>query len=184
MTECSVVMIDLKKLPVALICIMFQLLAGSVFAAELNTRYAVISYRDESQLRDFNEELSVGKLSFYIQGTAQTFQDEVRQKIDVIITRVQAVLDMHPARLSFRIVILDTEKDVDDTYKKLYGNSSGFISFYSVGKNTVYIAVENTSLKILSHEIGHAVVENYFDVSPPRRIHEVLAQFAEKHIYD
>jgi len=37
---------------------------------------------------------------------------------------------------------------------------------------------------VLAHEIGHVVVENYFTISPPQRIHEVLAQFAERHVTD
>ena len=35
-----------------------------------------------------------------------------------------------------------------------------------------------------AHEIGHVVAENYFEVSPPQNIHEVIAQYAEQHITD
>lgn len=178
-------MINIKKISAAFCyCSLFMFCLSSANAAELNTKYAVINYKDDSQLRNFNQELYIGKLSYYIQGTAQTFQDEVKQKIDVIISRVQAVLDMKPTNLRFNIVILDTEKEVTETYKKLYSVETDFLAFYSVGKNSVFVSLENVNLKILSHEFGHAVIENYFDVSPPRKIHEVLAQFAEQHILD
>jgi len=177
-------MIIKKLILTAFCCCLFQLHSNSINAAELNTKYAVINYKDDSQLRNFNQELYIGKLSYYLQGTAQTFQDEIKQKIDVIIARVQTVLDMRPANLHFQIVILDTEKEVTETYKKLYSVETDFLAFYSISKNAVYVSIENANLKIISHEFGHAVVENYFDVSPPRKIHEVLAQFAEQHILD
>lgn len=165
-------------------CSLLMFYSSSASAAELDTKYAAIIYKDDSQLRNFNQELYIGKLSYYIQGTAHTYQDEIKQKIDVIITRLQSVLDMNPANFRFQIVILDTAKEVTDIYKKLYGVETDFLAFYSVGKNSVYVSLENTNLKILSHELGHAVIENYFEVSPPRKIHEVLAQFAEQHILD
>lgn len=179
-------MFDLKKTAAHLsILLSIQLVvACASYAAELTTRFAVVSYKDDAQLKEFNQELYLGKLSYYIQGTALTFQEEVKQKLDVIITRVQAVLDMRPANLKFNIVILDSEKDVSAAYKKIYGTDSDFLAFYSTGKNTLYISLENANLKVISHEIGHAVVENFFENSPPRKIHEVLAQFAEQHILD
>lgn len=166
------------------LAIAFVLTASSVSAAELKSKYATIVYKNDAQLRLFNQELNIGKLSYYIKDTAETVQDEIKLKIDAIISRVQTILDMHPEDLHFSVFLLDSKKEIFDSYKKMYGNESGFIAFYSIGKNTVYVSIENTELKIIAHEFGHAVIENYFDVSPPRKIHEVLAQFAESHILD
>lgn len=157
---------------------------GFACAAEFETRFATIVYKNDSQLKTFNQKFDIGRLSFYIKDTAETVQDEIRLKLDIVISRIQAILDMSPEDLQFKIFLLDSKKEVFDAYKKLYGSSPGFIAFYSVGKNTVYISLEDTELKVIAHEFGHAVIENYFDVSPPRKIHEVLAQFAESHIYD
>ena len=162
----------------------FLLLPGMAVAAELETKYATVIYKNEAQLRTFNQKLDIGKLSFYIRDTTETVHDEIKQKVDVIIMRVQTVLDMKPEKLHFEIQILDSHREVCTSYKKLYDTDPGFIAFYSVGKNTVYLSLENTRLNVITHEFGHAVIENYFEVSPPRRIHEVLAQFAESHILD
>lgn len=123
-----------------------------------------------------------GKLSFYIKDTAETVHDEVGLKIDAIISRVQEVLDMKHDKLHFKISILDSKKEVFDYYQRLYKQESGFIAFYSVGKNTVFISIEDTQLKVIAHEFGHAVIENYFEVSPPRKIHGSCV--AESHILD
>lgn len=158
--------------------------ATAAYGGELKTNYAVIKYKDEKQLKEFNQELYIGNLSYYIKDTAQTFQDELKQKIDVIISRLQAVMDMRPANLNFKITLLDTKEEIAGSYKKLYKSDTDFLAFYSVRENNVYVSLEDTSLKVIAHEFAHAVVENYFDVSPPRKIHEVLAQFAEQHILD
>lgn len=171
-----------KLLLVLLSIIVFS--APVTYGAELKTKYAIIKYKDENQLDEFNQELDIGNLSYYIKDTAQTVQDEIRQKIDIIISRVQSVLDMSPTGLNFKVTILDTKKEIIESYKRIYKSDTNFIAFYSVGENNVYISLEDISLKVIAHEFGHAVVENYFDVSPPRKIHEVLAQFAEQHIYD
>lgn len=172
-----------KKLLLVLIyIIMFS--APVAYGAELKTKYAIINYKNENQLNEFNQELEIGNLSYYIKDTAQTVQDEIRQKIDIIISRIQSVLDMSPTGLNIKVTLLDTKKQVIDSYKRIYKSDTNFIAFYSVGENNVYISIEDISLKVIAHEFGHAVVENYFDVSPPRKIHEVLAQFAEQHIYD
>lgn len=156
----------------------------TAIAGDLKSKYATIVYKNDAQLRSFNQELNIGKLSYYIKDTAETVHDEIILKIDAIISRVQKILDMRPEDLHFIVLLLDTKKEVLESYKKMYGNESGYIAFYSVGKNTVYVSIENTELKIIAHEIGHAIIENYFEVSPPRKIHEVLAQFAESHILD
>jgi hypothetical protein len=48
----------------------------------------------------------------------------------------------------------------------------------------MYLSIRDVKLRVIAHEIGHVVVDHYFDVPPPVKIHEVLAQFAETHISD
>jgi Zn-dependent membrane protease YugP len=44
--------------------------------------------------------------------------------------------------------------------------------------------VKDTKLRVVAHEVGHAIVDQYFMVRSPYNIHELLAQFTEKHITD
>jgi predicted metalloprotease len=59
-----------------------------------------------------------------------------------------------------------------------------YLAFYSLSKKTIWISVDDANLHVLAHEIGHAVVDHYFKVRPPYNIHELMAQFVEKHITD
>ena len=151
----------------------------------IETEYTTITYFDPKALRDFNSKLYMGNLSYLLKGKkSETIQDEVKNKIDLIIEKVETVLDMYPPRLRFQIVIHRSTKGVQNSYKTLYNREVNYIAFYSPGKNTVFYSADNAKLRVVTHEIGHVVAENYFDISPPPKIHEVLAQYAEMHIND
>lgn len=154
-------------------------------AADIETKYAIITYRDQQDLRRFNDELDIGRYSSQIKaGLGDTIESEFTSKIDFIVEKVMAVLDMFPAHLKFSIVIRPTEKEVQKDFRDIYHVDVTYIAFYSPDQNKVFYSVNNANIKVVAHEIGHVIVENYFNISPPQRIHEVLAQFAAKHMMD
>lgn len=152
---------------------------------KIQTRYTTITYSDLKALRKFNSTLYMGNLTYLLKEKKnETIQDEVKNKIDLIVEKVETVLDMYPPRLRFQIVIHGSTNGVQESYRNLYNREVNYIAFYSPGDNTVFYSANNASLRVVTHEIGHVVVENYFDISPPPKIHEVLAQYAEIHISD
>ncbi len=154
-------------------------------AAVIESRYATISYSDMKELRKFNDELYMGKLRSQIkQRGSDSVEDEVAAKIDFIVEKVMAVLDMFPANLKFSITIHADESQVQQDFKRIYHIDVDYIAFYSPSENRVFYSADNANLRVVTHEIGHVVAENYFTVSPPQRIHELMAQFAEQHITD
>jgi hypothetical protein len=153
-------------------------------ALELESRYAAITYSSHDDLRKFNNELYMGRLRSQIRKSGDTIEDEVVAKINFIVEKVMVVLDMFPPELKFSIVIHPNEKQVQQDFRKIYKVDVDYIAFYSPSRNRVFYSANNATLRVVAHEIGHTVVENYFNISPPQRIHEVLAQFAEKHVTD
>ncbi|MBU1342555.1 MAG: hypothetical protein KKE44_15880 [Proteobacteria bacterium] len=153
-------------------------------AVELESRYATIAYSDYRDLRDFNDSLYMGRLKSGMTGSRDTIEDEVISKINFIVEKVMVVLDMFPPQLKFSIVIHPGEKQVQQDFKRLYKIDVDYIAFYSPSQNKVFYSADNATLRVVSHEIGHVVAENYFTISPPQKIHEVMAQFAEQHITD
>lgn len=155
------------------------------FAVDLETRFTTITYSDLDDLREFNDELYMGSLGSGIRkDTGDSIEDEVIAKIDFIVEKVMTVLDMYPSGMKFSIVIRPDEKAVKQDFKLLYDIDVDYIAFYSPSKKTVFYSANNANIRVVSHEIGHVVVEHYFNISPPQRIHEVMAQFAEQHITD
>jgi hypothetical protein len=154
-------------------------------AVDLESRYAVITYFDQNDLRRFNNELYMGRLKSRIsRSSGDTIEDEVIAKINFIVEKVMATLDMFPTGLRFSIVIHPDVKQVHQDFYRLYHVDVDYIAFYSPSKNKVFYSAKDATLRVVAHEIGHVVAENYFTISPPQRIHEVMAQFAEMHVTD
>lgn len=165
---------------------MLACFTSAAFGAEIKTRYATIRYNDSEILREFNDELYLGRhLTYQLRKLpAITVADEVRNKLNVVVEKVETVLDMFPPILYFYLVLLPTDDDVQEVYLKKYGKRVNHIAYYSLSEKTIYISVSDLNLQVLAHELGHMVVDHYFKVRPPYKIHEVLAQFAEVHIND
>jgi len=155
------------------------------YSFELESRYATITYFDHDDLREFNYELYMGRLKSRIRkNRGDTIEDEVIAKINFIVEKVMSVLDMFPSQLKFSIMIHAGEKGVQQAFRKMYNVDVDYIAFYSPSENRVFYSADNAGLRVVAHEIGHVIAENYFTISPPQKIHEVMAQFAEKHITD
>ncbi len=154
-------------------------------AFEIVTEYAVIEYSDKKVLKNFNHELYMGRFKYNIRRkNNDTIEDEVKNKIDFIVEKVMKVLNMYLPELKFKIRIHKSKKGVREDFKRIYNTKANYIAFYSPSENQVFYSAKNSELRVVTHEIGHVIAENYFKVSPPQNIHEVIAQYAEKHITD
>ena len=152
-------------------------------AFEIKGEYSSISYDTDAILEVFNNRLFLGRLRYLLRGRrALTVEDEVINKIDVISERIQEILDMHPDNLHYAMILYDTPRALEKHYPGKHNQRYEGACFYSPETDSVFLNASTSSLKIVAHEIGHVVVEKYFKVKPPVKIHELLAQFAEKHL--
>lgn len=177
-----------RKVCVSLVFLLF-LHVGTISSAlceELKTRYATVRYDDIALLQKFNDEIYLGRqLSLQLhQQKAFTIQDELQNKLNIIVEKVETVLDMFPAKLYVTMVLLPSSKEVQEIYMQKYGNRVNHVAYYSLSEKTIYLSVSDVNLNVLAHEIGHIVVDHYFPVRAPYKIHELLAQFAEAHVND
>lgn len=170
-------------LPLFFILLFFS---SSAYCIEQSSRYVTIYYANKKLLHGFNERLILGRRMDYILRKQHpvTVEDEVLAKVDIVIEKAEIVLDMFPDNLHMNLVLLPSSDAVDAEYKKKYRKNVDYISYYSLSEKTIYISVEDVRLQVLAHEIGHAIVDHYFKVRPPYAIHELMAQFTEKHITD
>jgi hypothetical protein len=171
---------------VLLLFFCFTFTGSNVQAREEKGRYVTLSYSGREVLKEFNNNLRLNrKLSNYVRkNNVVTVADEVMAKVDIIVEKVQIALDMFPDKYHIRLVLLQDSDDVARVYKQRYGKNVNHIAYYSLSEKTIYISVDDTRLRVLAHEIGHSVVDHYFEVRPPYNIHELMAQFAEKHVTD
>jgi len=159
--------------------------AASAPAFELKTRYATVVYDHEELLRKFNKEVSLGSLSYLLRNRKSiTVEDEAGNKIDVLIERVETLLDMFPREMKFKIMLLPADSEVQKIYRSRYGAKVDYIAFYSPKEKTMFLSVDDIRIGVLAHELTHVILDHYFGVSPPAKVHEVLAQFVETHLKD
>ncbi|MCF6247616.1 MAG: hypothetical protein L3J69_09670 [Desulfobacula sp.] len=162
---------------------MMSILPPAAAFDTLESRYATITFEDIKDLRQFNDELYMGRLNSQVK-RSDTIEGEVISKINFIVEKVMVVLDMFPAQLRFKIMIHPDARGVQNDFRQIYKISVDYIAFYSPLQNKVFYAADESILRVVTHEIGHVVAESYFTISPPQKIHEVMAQYAEQHITD
>ncbi|RMG03667.1 MAG: hypothetical protein D6726_05095 [Nitrospirae bacterium] len=157
---------------------------GRAYATEsLKTRYAVIVYSGREQLEEFTENIYLGSFSYLLRRRSPlTLKDEVSEKFDIVIERVMEILEMFPKRMSIKVVLHNDQEGVNAAYRNIYGISTEFIAFYSPKTRELHLSLNDLNLHVLAHESAHAVIDHYFGVAPPTKIHEVLAQYVEEHI--
>jgi hypothetical protein len=152
---------------------------------EISSKYATIQYEKEEYLREFNDEILLGSLSHIMRyKKSLTWQDEVKNKVDVIVERVVAVLEMRPAEIRFKLVLLPSEAEVQKVFKERYHKSVDYIAFYAPKDKTVYVSVNDIRIGVFAHELGHLIIDLFYGAATPIKIHELLAQFVETHLMD
>ncbi len=174
------------KLPIAFLTVFFIFTFSSIASEyELKTTYVTISYSSADSLRKFNKTISLGSLSYLLKNRhGITSEDELKNKIDVLIERVESVLEMFPSHVKLTIALLPSENEVQGLYRSKYGKNVDFIAFYSPRDQTIFVSVKDVDLGVLAHEIAHAVIDFYYGMATPSKIHEVLAQYVESHLKD
>jgi hypothetical protein len=159
--------------------------APPAYSEQRQSRYVTLQYSDKEIIRTFNEQLILnGSLSRMMRKNTVTIEDEVLAKTDIIMEKAETVLDMFPDNLHITLILLPTSADVSKVFYQKYQKHVSYVSFYSLSEKTIFISVDDTNLHVLAHEMGHAIIDRFFNVRPPYNIHELMAQFTEKHITD
>ncbi len=179
----------MNRIPPLLLAVLLAaglLRPSALHAQQAQGKYVTLHYSSRELLKKCNEELDLGrKLGRHIQNrNIVTIEDEVLAKLDTIMEKAEVVLDMFPDNLRINVVLLASADDVSRVFAQKYGKSANHIAYYSLSEDTIYVSVENARLEVIAHEMAHAIVDHYFTERPPYNIHELMAQFAEKHITD
>jgi len=125
---------------------------------------------------------------FEITGTSKQigqFERKIKLPVDTIFENVESVLDICPDPIKkVSVLLCNEDKDVSNIYMQRYAKPFDAPAFISLGRMEIVISVDGASLKMFAHEVGHAIVEQYFKPRPPYKMHELMAQYCERHISD
>jgi hypothetical protein len=176
----------IKKRFFMIVFVIFALFLVSALPAaaiEIKSQYAVIIFNDAELLKTFNNTLFISRFKYLLkEKRPMTVEEEVMDKIDLITAKVEQILEMFPPNLQYTITLCENMDQVRDLLTAMHNKDWKRPGFYSPSNDTVYLSARNGRINVVAHEVGHVVVEKYFKVRPPVKIHELLAQFAEKNI--
>jgi len=111
-------------------------------------------------------------------------KERVAYKFDLIFYKVQELLDMRPAELHLNVRIYRDQKDLDKVYMEIFDQENTFIAYYIFKINSLFASEAKISANVMAHEIAHCVVDHYFSVIPPKKVAEMIAQYADAHLRD
>jgi hypothetical protein len=147
------------------------ILAGSAVPAisqtekTLNTKYTKIHFNDDKDLIDFLWRLGGTRIDL------EQDRELASNRVDRIIERVQAILDMRPEGLNIGI------------YLQRGNLQHNEIAYYQYNTKSVYISVDKVSDGVFAHEISHAIVDQYFTTPAPSKIQEIITQYVDRYLW-
>ena len=146
-----------------LLCLPAQVRADA--EKTLQTRFATIRYSDDQEIGDFLWRITGKRLAL----TDST--GLVKNRVDELVERVETLLEMYPSPFQFSIR-LESHTLQDPA------------ALYSHRTRTITLAIDCVTDGVLAHEMAHAVISAYFQVPPPEKAQEILAQYVDKNLYN
>ncbi|MFU8768937.1 MAG: hypothetical protein ACNA7H_04310 [Desulfotignum sp.] len=165
---------------------------GTVYAQTwqvLETKYLRINYRNLEDLRQFDRQIKYrgdrrSGFSRFFSGTSRSsgsggsFELQLADKVDSLFEKVQTILDMRKP-IKVNVQLYRDQASIEEAYYMIFGNRRQLPAWYIFEFNTIYLNVQELFDGMFAHECAHAVVDNYFDVRPPRAAAEILARYVD-----
>lgn len=145
--------------------IFYAAIANAEAAMTFSTKYAVIHYSEYRDMDDFIWRLGGQRIDFL------NNPQPASNCVDRIVDRIQAILGIIPRDLRFNIYLRRGMLENDTK------------AYYDYKTRSIFISVDYASQGVLAHEIGHAIVNNYFPSHLPSKVQEILAQYIDKNLW-
>lgn len=113
---------------------------------------------------------------------AYEIEDRIMARLESIFLRTKEILAMDPPSVSMKIKVFRNRYELSDEYYRIFKTIQHHRSFYVHGFETIYTSMQDVSDSEISHEMSHAVIDNYFTVIPPEKIAEILATYVDSHL--
>lgn len=110
--------------------------------------------------------------------------EKIAYMLDRLLKRTKEILGMWPENFNLEIKIYKDRDQLNEEYSRIFGTKPDYKAFYIYKYNTIYTSEEDISDSVVSHEMGHAVVDHYFSAIPPAQVREVLAEYVDLHLED
>ncbi len=155
----------------------------------LETRHAVVLYRDMEDLSQFDSKVKYspggggfGSL-FSSRPKGDDLLNAVSGKIDALYERVQEILDMRGDMTKVTLRLYPDQDALARVYRSFTGSPTLRVrAWYIYERNTIYFNVKDVHEGMVAHEMAHAIIDHYLMVRPPRATAEILARYVDEHL--
>jgi len=153
----------------------------------IESAYFTIYYKPDCNVKKIERRLRTRY--FYVdeyrrQSKPENTEEKIAYRMDLLLKKIKEILGMHPRKMNLTIKIFKNKKELYEEYENIFNSQERHKAFYVHKYTTIYTTEGDISDSVMSHEIGHAVVDHYFVVRPPERVRELLAQYVDLHLED
>jgi hypothetical protein len=140
-----------------------------------------IRYLDAEHLNTFT--MRIGGFRYTSRGLDDNPLN-VKTRVDEIMEKVRATLDMYPADFHISIQLYPDYQSIEAIFRQFTHTGQVPLAFYANRTKSIYVNAGSITDGVLAHEMAHAVINFYFEVPPPAKMQEILAQYVDLHIWD
>lgn len=167
---------------ISTLCAFAYALCAYCYAETVETKYFTIFLCADCSAAEFAKKIS-SESSVRFETYTESKSDInsiIKTDVDALYLEVSDVLDMHLDSYHGKINVHPDSVGVSET---AYGNvqiiDNLLPSIYVPSQNTIHISLKDLGVGVLSHEMAHALISNYFVVAPPPKVQEILAGYVE-----
>ena len=106
----------------------------------------------------------------------------IMARLWAIFRRTKEILAMEPRSVNIKIKVFRNRNELSDEYSRIFNTSQHYKSFYLHTLGTIYTSMQDISDSVISHEMSHVIIDNYFVIIPPPRVAELLATYVDSHL--
>ncbi|RJR44980.1 MAG: hypothetical protein C4576_12510 [Desulfobacteraceae bacterium] len=170
-----------------LLCMPLRVECGSAQGGLHKSRFASIHYQEPGQLdllaRMIKPTALTASLERIFMGNQETTQEEMAGKyVDRLFLRVQALLEMPRYDMKVQIRLFRDQSELSAAFAGITSRHTHVPAFFWKETNSIYLNIEKASPGILAHEMAHAVIADFFIVTPPEKISELLCRYVDREI--
>lgn len=171
-----------RSLIFALTLFFFNFFCSHSYSAQVESKYFDLSVYEGCDLTQFAKKIDIG-LSVGAAGSYKNVKDTpalITQNIDALYLEICDVLGIHMYTYRSKIKVVPSRKELMAlAFKGTTQLTEVPPAIYVHADNTVYVSFADFTVGILAHEIGHAIISNYFIMPPPPRVQEILCGYVE-----
>lgn len=154
----------------------------------VTTRHTVLTFNTGRDLVAFTKAIDFGTggslSSIFSSSQQQDAQNVLARKVDLLFEKVQLILDMRKEMKKIRVRVYSNAEQLHEAYEKIFKQRCTVRGWYVYEFNTVFLNAQDVHEGMLAHELGHAIIDHFLEVRPPRATAEILAKYVDMHLHE